>query len=68
MTGDRLGALIVSILVVATACSSLPRDPEGTLERVRHGALRVGLVENPPWVVRTAGEPQGAEVGSTGRA
>jgi polar amino acid transport system substrate-binding protein len=53
--------LIVSILVVATACSSLPRDPEGTLERVRHGVFRVGLVENPPWVVRTAGEPQGAE-------
>jgi polar amino acid transport system substrate-binding protein len=24
--------------------------------------LRVGLVEDPPWVVRTAGEPEGAEV------
>jgi polar amino acid transport system substrate-binding protein len=24
--------------------------------------LRVGLVENPPWVIRTVGEPSGAEV------
>jgi len=53
--------LIVSILAVATACSSLPRDPEATLERVRRGSLRVGLIENPPWVVRAGSEPQGAE-------
>jgi len=46
----------------ASGCGSLPRDPEGTLRRVRGGRLRVGLVENPPWVVRGQGEPAGAEV------
>src|SRR4051812_682644 len=53
---------VVSILMLAAACSTLPRDPERTSDRVRHNVVRVGLVENPPWVVRTAGEPGGAEV------
>lgn len=43
-------------------CAGLPRDQHGTLERVRGGRVRVGLVEHPPWVVRTSGEPAGAEV------
>jgi polar amino acid transport system substrate-binding protein len=44
------------------ACSRIPRDPEETLKRVRGGELRVGLVEHPPWVIRTNAEPAGAEV------
>jgi polar amino acid transport system substrate-binding protein len=55
-------ALVVSVLVLGAGCSTLPRDPERTSERVRGGVVRVGLVENPPWVIRTAGEPGGAEV------
>lgn len=56
--------LLAVLLVCACAagCGSLPRDPEGTLRRVRGGRLRVGLVENPPWVVRGQAEPAGAEV------
>jgi polar amino acid transport system substrate-binding protein len=54
----RFGWLVV---LIAAGCGPVPRDPEGTLDRVRGGTLRVGLVENPPWVVRTAGEPGGAE-------
>jgi polar amino acid transport system substrate-binding protein len=53
---------VVSILLVATACNTLPRDAEHTSDRARQGLVRVGLVENPPWVVRTAAEPAGAEV------
>jgi len=53
---------VVSILLLAAACSTLPRDPERTSDRARQGLVRVGLIENPPWVVRTAGEPAGAEV------
>jgi polar amino acid transport system substrate-binding protein len=53
---------LVFACACASACGSLPRDPEGTLRRVRGGRLRVGLVENPPWVVRGQGEPAGAEV------
>jgi polar amino acid transport system substrate-binding protein len=55
--------LIVLLCLLAAACASLPRDPESTLQRVQTGGrLRVGLVESPPWVVRTTGEPAGAEV------
>ena len=55
-----LSALIVS--ACALGCNNLPRDPESTLRRVQGGRLRVGLVEHPPWVVRTGGEPAGVEV------
>ena len=54
--------LILSMMMLVAGCSTIPRDPEGTLKRVQSGRLRVGLVESPPWVVRTNGEPAGAEV------
>jgi polar amino acid transport system substrate-binding protein len=57
----RLIVIIVACLL-APACGGLPRDPEGTLQKVQGGHLRVGLVEHPPWVVRTGGEPTGVEV------
>jgi polar amino acid transport system substrate-binding protein len=54
---------LVLLVVVASGCGSLPRDPKKTLERVRQQKhVNVGLVENPPWVVRTGSEPEGAEV------
>jgi polar amino acid transport system substrate-binding protein len=56
---------ILLILVITSlcgvACRDLPRDPKETLDRVQSGRLRVGVVENPPWVVRTDGEPAGTE-------
>ncbi|MBV9928905.1 MAG: transporter substrate-binding domain-containing protein [Acidobacteria bacterium] len=60
----RLSCLVAALALCALtqACVNLPRDPEGTLARVEGGRLRVGLVEHPPWVVRTEGEPSGAEV------
>jgi polar amino acid transport system substrate-binding protein len=53
---------VVAVCAAAAGCAGLPRDPEGTLDRVRGGRLRVGLIEHPPWVVRTSGEPAGVEV------
>jgi polar amino acid transport system substrate-binding protein len=45
------------------AACGVPRDPEHTFDRVRqYRQVRVGLSENPPWVIRSAGEPGGAEV------
>jgi polar amino acid transport system substrate-binding protein len=39
-----------------------PADPEETLENARGGTLRVGVIENEPWVVLGPGkEPQGVE-------
>src|SRR4051812_1816803 len=54
--------MIAALAASGAGCSSLPRDPEGTLQRVRGGRLRVGLVEQPPWVVRAGRSPAGAEV------
>jgi ABC-type amino acid transport substrate-binding protein len=53
-----LSCLLASLI----SCSNLPRDPKQTLRRVQTQPMRVGLVEHPPWVIRTNGEPRGAEV------
>jgi ABC-type amino acid transport substrate-binding protein len=44
-----LWALLLPALLLAGCGTSLPRDPEGTLDRVRGGTLRVGVSANPPW-------------------
>lgn len=49
------------IILVLTAACNIPRDPEGTLERVTGGTLRVGITEADPWVI-IEGEPTGVEV------
>lgn len=55
-------AVIASCALLAGCSLSIPADPEGTLERVTDGTLRVGASHNPPWV-ETPGdkEPQGKE-------
>ncbi len=55
--------LILAASFFAMNCD-LPRDQRNTLKRVKSERLvRVGLIENEPWVVRGAnGEPSGAEV------
>jgi polar amino acid transport system substrate-binding protein len=60
-TGKSAILLIIALL---SACSDLPRDPKNTLRRIQsEKKIRVGLVENQPWVVRLpGGEPGGAEV------
>ena len=50
------------LLAPILSCSNLPRDPKQTLRNVQTRPMRVGLVEHPPWVVRTNGEPRGVEV------
>ncbi|HEY0426704.1 MAG TPA: transporter substrate-binding domain-containing protein [Pyrinomonadaceae bacterium] len=51
------------VIFSAPSCGNLPRDQHDTLKRIKNDKrIRVGLVENPPWVIRTSGEPAGAEV------
>lgn len=54
----------LTMIVVAAACGcDLPRDPNGTLARVRGGTLRVGVVHAPPWARVVEGQPPtGVEV------
>jgi ABC-type amino acid transport substrate-binding protein len=44
----------ILIPLLALAACALPRDPEGTLKRVRGGTLRVGYVVDTPWVTTAA--------------
>lgn len=43
-------ALGLALALVLTGCGAYPADPDGTLERVRSGTLRVGASENGAWV------------------
>lgn len=58
-------AVAVAALVVAALAGcglAIPTDPEGTLDRVRGGELRVGATHAPPWVEVIPGrDPDGSE-------
>ncbi|MDQ3958190.1 MAG: transporter substrate-binding domain-containing protein [Actinomycetota bacterium] len=63
MTGPRrVFAALAGAAVALAGCASLPRDPESTLNRVTGGVMRVGVADDPPWVVVGDGEPSGVEV------
>jgi polar amino acid transport system substrate-binding protein len=51
------------LIAAITACDGLPKDPSGTTNQIlSRGTIKVGVIEHPPWVIRTVdGEPAGAE-------
>ena len=55
----RLTAVLIAL---SLASCGVPRDPEGTLERVRGGELRVGVSSSDPWATWPGDEPSGVEV------
>lgn len=48
-------------LLLLTGCLDLPRDPHGTLQRIRDGELRVGVLPVSPWIVK---KPDGSFAGA----
>jgi polar amino acid transport system substrate-binding protein len=50
------------LAVVALAGCAAPRDPEGTLERVKGATMRVGATSSHPWTRWEGGRPAGVEV------
>lgn len=55
-----------ALWLIAVACllvgCGIPRDPQHTSDRVADKKrIRVGLSENPPWIVRNGSEPAGIE-------
>jgi polar amino acid transport system substrate-binding protein len=62
MTVRRGVSLSAAAALLTAACAAPPRDPEGTLERVRGGVIRVGITENPPWTTLSGDQPDGVEV------
>jgi polar amino acid transport system substrate-binding protein len=56
-------AAALALLVTLSACQGIPADPDGTLDAVTGGTLRVGVTHNPPWTeAADAARPSGTEV------
>jgi polar amino acid transport system substrate-binding protein len=53
--------LAAPLLAVALLACDVPRDADGTLDRVRGHVMRVGVVNAPPWAVDSAGAISGVE-------
>ncbi|MGI0108246.1 transporter substrate-binding domain-containing protein [Salinimicrobium sp. WS361] len=49
------------LLTMLTACT-FPKDSEGSFEEAKDTSLKIGLVENPPYVITQGEEPEGSEV------
>lgn len=67
MVAMRRTAIMLSVVgLCLTGCgSSIPSDPDGTLDRVTGGEMRVGVSPNPPWTTlpsRDGDPPAGTEV------
>jgi ABC-type amino acid transport substrate-binding protein len=62
MTSHLRSAAAALLLMPLMVSCGLPRDPEGTSERIGSThALRVGVSDNPPWASMSGAEPQGIE-------
>ena len=57
----RLLACAVALAFLAS-CATAPEDPEGSLDRIRSGTMRVGVTESEPWTVLEGDVPSGIEV------
>ncbi|HWC13226.1 MAG TPA: transporter substrate-binding domain-containing protein [Actinomycetota bacterium] len=55
----KLPLIAAATVVLLTGACGMPRDPEGTLDRVRGGTMRVGVTTADPFVVMEGDEPSG---------
>jgi len=61
LSSGLLLSLLGAGLGLLAGNTHFPKDPGGTLKRVRHGTLRVGYTQAPPWVAPASAGPQGIE-------
>lgn len=61
ISSSFLLALVGSLLSLLAGSSHYPKDPNRTLEHVRHGTLCVGYTQATPWVVPGPQGPRGIE-------
>lgn len=60
VTKPFLFFFLLMTALLSSACQ-FPRDTHGTLDKVQDGVLKVGVTENPPWVIRTESGAEGVE-------
>ena len=58
----NLWFLVLALVFLLPAGCEFPRDPRGTLDEVRNGTMRVGIVDNGPWTRIEGGRASGVEV------
>jgi polar amino acid transport system substrate-binding protein len=59
---DGVTAALAAVAFAALSGCQIPQDPDGTLDIVRDGTLRVGVTESAPWVDLADPEnPEGVE-------
>ena len=42
-------SILAVFALVGSGCTSIPRDSNGALTRIKGGVLRAGVIEHPPW-------------------
>lgn len=52
--------VLLCLCALGLACG-VPKDPDGTLEHVQGGVMRVGVAVHEPWTSDSAGQPGGIE-------
>ena len=57
-----MGGAILALGALTGCGISIPTDPNGTLEHVRNGILRVGVSPNDGWTEFVGDEPSGVDV------
>ena len=60
--GRRIAPTAIVVAVAALSGCQVPQDPDGTLDIVRDGTMRVGVTASDPWVdLADPDDPQGVE-------
>lgn len=57
-----LSILAIAVYILLSGCGEYPKDARNTLQNIKEqGVLQVGVIENPPWVVREESGAEGVE-------
>src|SRR4051812_14453146 len=54
-------ALVASLVPCPGSIADFPRDPDKTLQRLQGGRIRIGVVENSPWSIKSGESATGVE-------
>ncbi len=54
-------ATLLWVILLASCDVDIPEDAEGSFLEASAGVLRVGVTENPPWIIRCDGDARGVE-------